>query len=174
MCDRCAMPSPSLPAVSLRTAHCLPAGKVLLWVPSYLIYIILWSIRRVICGVEANFLLALRDGRSLEPRSVAVDVVGPRPSGALHDLAARTRCHRGTKPFCGGTQGEEAAEEGERQGGADDHHHRDHTVPRQEAEQQGAECGDRHLHKPQEPRGGTGDPRMDAEPSGDTRRLAHA
>src|SRR5438132_6968346 len=120
MCDRCARHFASLPAVSLRAAHCLPAGRVLIWVRSYLIYIILWSIRRAVCGVEANFLPALREGdTSLQLRAVGVDVVEPRPSGALHDLAARTRRDGGTQPFCGGTQREEAAEEGERQGGAD-------------------------------------------------------
>src|SRR2546430_17664816 len=86
MCGRCVMPSPGLPATSLRTASCFPAGRVLLWVSGYLIYIILWSIRRALwlirralCGVELNFLPALREaaGRwSREPRAVAVHMVG--------------------------------------------------------------------------------------------------
>ena len=83
MRDRCVLP-PKSPAVSLRTAHCLPAGRMLLSVSSYLIYVTLWPIRQVICGVASNFLPALREARadrSFEPRAVAVDVVGA--AGAL-------------------------------------------------------------------------------------------
>src|SRR6266404_5048788 len=79
MCDRCVMPSAGLPAVSLRTANCLPVGRVRLWVVSYLIYVTLWSIRRAIFGPKSNFLPALRETRgrrSLEPRAVTVDMVG--------------------------------------------------------------------------------------------------
>ena len=78
MRDRCVLP-PKSPAVSLRTAHCLPAGRLLLWVSSSLIYITLWTIRQAICGVASNFLPALREARadrSFQPRTGAVDVVG--------------------------------------------------------------------------------------------------
>src|ERR1700757_11932 len=97
--------------------HWLPAGRALLWVASYLIYFILWSIRRAICGAEANFLPALREGdQLLQPRAVAVDVVRlrrlPRPSGALHDLAARTRDYGGAPPLFRGAPREEGPEEG--------------------------------------------------------------
>src|SRR5437660_1750795 len=76
MCDQCVMRSLDLPAASLRMANWLPAGRVLLWVTSCLIYITLWSIRRVVFGPKSNFLPAFREGRSLQPRAVAVDVVG--------------------------------------------------------------------------------------------------
>src|SRR5437667_4304223 len=79
MCDWCVMLTPGLPAASLRTANCLPADRLLLWVSIYLIHITLWSIRQELCRVELNFLPALREAGgwwSLEPRAVAVDVVG--------------------------------------------------------------------------------------------------
>src|SRR5437660_1386646 len=81
MCDRCIMPSAGLPAASLRTANCLPAGRVLRWAASYLIYITLWSIRGAVFGPKSKFLPALREGDNrglLEPRAVAVDVVERR------------------------------------------------------------------------------------------------
>src|SRR6267143_4862529 len=108
MCDRCVMPSPNLPAPSLRSAYCLPAGRVLLWVASYLIYITLWSIRRAICGIGSNFLPALREagGRwSLEPRAVAVDMVGG--AGEARAVAADDRHQRLVEAAAVGVGGSE-------------------------------------------------------------------
>ena len=89
MCDRCVMPSAGLPAASLRTANCLPADRVPRWAASYLIYITLWLIRQAVFGPKSNFLPALREagGRwSVEPRAVAVDMVGR--SGEARAVAA--------------------------------------------------------------------------------------
>src|ERR1700730_14481205 len=79
MYNRRFMPSPRLPAPSLKAAYRLPAGRVLLLLSNYLICIVLRPIRGVVCGVESNFLPALREagGRwSLEPGTIAVDMVG--------------------------------------------------------------------------------------------------
>src|SRR6202022_3400134 len=92
MCDRCVMPSPGLPASSLSTANCLPAGRVLRWAASYLIYITLSSIRRAVFRPKSHFLPALRETRgrgSLEPRAIAVDVVGH--AGEARAVAADDR-----------------------------------------------------------------------------------
>src|SRR6266851_2120489 len=92
MCDRCVMPSPGLPAPSLRTAYCLPAGDALRWVSNCLIYIILWSIRRAVLGAKSNFLPALREARadrSFEPRPIAVNVV--RGASEARAVAADSR-----------------------------------------------------------------------------------
>src|SRR5208282_6046796 len=65
------------------------------WGSNYLICIILWSIARVIFGVKSNFLPALREvtgRRSLEPRAVAVDVVGG--AGEARAVAAYHRLER--------------------------------------------------------------------------------
>ena len=51
-----------LPASSLRSVIRLPAGRVLLPAPNYLICFILWSIGRAIFGVVSNFLPVLREG----------------------------------------------------------------------------------------------------------------
>src|ERR1700730_16729953 len=76
-CDRCVMPSPSLPAASLRTTNCLPAGRMLLWVTICLIYITLWSIRRAILRRRIEFSPCSQGGEgALEPRAVAVNMVG--------------------------------------------------------------------------------------------------
>src|SRR5690348_1815533 len=74
MCNRRFMPSPRFPVPSLRSAYCLPAGRVLLSVSNYLIYFVLRPIRGVVRGVKSNFLPALREAtgrQSLEPHAVA-------------------------------------------------------------------------------------------------------
>src|SRR6266404_5594774 len=109
MCDRCIMPSAGLPAVSLRTANCLPARRVRLWVVSYLICIILWSIRRAIFGPKSNFLPALREATarpSLEPRTVAVDMVGG--AGEARAVAADDRDEGLVEALVVGVGGSEA------------------------------------------------------------------
>src|SRR6266446_7408918 len=81
MCNRRFMPSPRLPAPSLRSAYCLPAGRVLLWASNYLICIVLRPIQGVVRGVKSKVLPALREAtgrRSLEPRAEAVDVAERR------------------------------------------------------------------------------------------------
>src|SRR5215472_15480355 len=57
------MPSPSLPARSLRTAHCFPAGQALSWTTNLLICIVLWSIRGAGFGAESRFVPATRERR---------------------------------------------------------------------------------------------------------------
>jgi hypothetical protein len=58
------MPTKSLPAASLRTTDRLPAARIRLLRYNYLIYMVLWQIRRLLFGVESCFLPALREGRS--------------------------------------------------------------------------------------------------------------
>src|SRR5882724_5698080 len=109
MCDRCIMPSAGLPAPSLSTANCLPAGRVLPWAASYLIYFILSSIRRAVFGPKSNFLPALREAggrRSLEPRAVAVDMVGG--AGKAWAMAADDRHQRLVEAAVVGVGGSEA------------------------------------------------------------------
>src|SRR5437016_495399 len=60
---RCEMPTQCLPAVSLRTAHLLPAGRVLVRLSNYLIYKVLWPIWRAFSGVESIFLPESREAR---------------------------------------------------------------------------------------------------------------
>jgi hypothetical protein len=55
------MPTQSLPAASLRTADRLPAARVLVQVASYLIYKVLWPLRKASSGAESSFLPALRE-----------------------------------------------------------------------------------------------------------------
>src|ERR1700730_1352848 len=55
------MSTQSLPAASLRTGNRLPAGRVLLWVSKYMIWIDLSSICWPICGAVSIFLPALRE-----------------------------------------------------------------------------------------------------------------
>ena len=55
------MPTQSLPAASLRTAGRLPAARVLVRVASYLIYKVLWALRKASSGAESSFLPALRE-----------------------------------------------------------------------------------------------------------------
>src|SRR5882724_7947712 len=55
------MPTQSLPAASLRTAICLPAGRVLTRARNPLIYRVLWPIWRAISVAESIFLPALRE-----------------------------------------------------------------------------------------------------------------
>src|ERR1700738_2702764 len=106
-CDRCVMPSPSLPAASLRTANCLPAGRVLLWITSCLIYITLWSIRRAILRHRIEFSPCSQGGEgSLEPRAVAVNVVGG--AGEARAMAADDRFEGVVKPPVVGVGGSEA------------------------------------------------------------------
>ena len=59
---RCVMPTQSLPAASLRTAICLPAGRMLIRALNPLIYMVLWAIWRAFSVVESIFLPALREG----------------------------------------------------------------------------------------------------------------
>src|SRR3984893_5332903 len=109
MCDRCVMPSPGLPAPSLSTANCLPAGRVLPWAASYLIPITLSSIRRAVFEPKSNFLPALRETRgrgSLEPRAVAVNVV--RGAGEARAVAADDRDEGLVEPPAVGVGGREA------------------------------------------------------------------
>src|SRR6266478_398265 len=73
------MPVKVLPAASLRTANRLPAGRVMRLVSNSLVCLILSSIGLAIFGREAKFLPALREAagpRSLQPRTVTMDVVG--------------------------------------------------------------------------------------------------
>ena len=60
------MPTKSLPAASLRTADRLPAARVLVQVSIYLIYKVLWPMRKASSGAESSFLPALREGRSAD------------------------------------------------------------------------------------------------------------
>src|SRR6266481_7811455 len=55
------MPTQSLPAASLRTADRLPAARVLVQVSIYLIYKVLWPMRKASSGAESSFLPALRE-----------------------------------------------------------------------------------------------------------------
>ena len=64
------MPTQSLPAASLRTEGRLPAARVLVRVASYLIYKVLWPLRKASSGAESNFLPALREVRGGGSRSV--------------------------------------------------------------------------------------------------------
>src|SRR6266478_6639768 len=100
------MSSLGLPAASLRTANCLPAGRVLCLAASYLIYITLWSIRRAVFGPKSNFLPALRDGdKSLQPRAVAVNMVGH--AGEAWAVAADDRNESLVEPPAVGVGGSE-------------------------------------------------------------------
>src|SRR5438132_5480146 len=86
------MLSSSLPAPSLSITNPLPAGRVPRWVYIRLIYIILSSIAWAIFGANSNFLPVLREAsgrRSLEPRTVAMDVVGR--AGETRAVAADDR-----------------------------------------------------------------------------------
>src|SRR6266851_8209634 len=60
------MPTKSLPAASLRTTDRLPAARIRLLGSNYLIFMVLWPIRRLLFGVESYFLPALREGRSAD------------------------------------------------------------------------------------------------------------
>ena len=71
------MSTQSLPAISLRTGHHLPAAQLSLWVVNYLIHRVLWPIRSAIFGVGSRRLPALREAPAqLMPRSLAA--VPPR------------------------------------------------------------------------------------------------
>ncbi len=71
------MSTQSLPTISLRTGHHLPAAQLLLWVVNYLIHMVLWPIRSAIFGVGSRRLPALREAPAqLMPRSLAA--VPPR------------------------------------------------------------------------------------------------
>ena len=63
------MPTQSLPAASLRTADRLPAARVLVQVAIYLIYKVLWPLRKASPGAESSFLPALREVRGGGSRS---------------------------------------------------------------------------------------------------------
>src|SRR3984893_11808608 len=63
------MPTQSLPALSLRTAKCLPAGRLLIRARNPLIYRVLWAIWRAISVVASSFLPALRETRGGGGRS---------------------------------------------------------------------------------------------------------
>src|ERR1700730_15636651 len=107
MRDRCVMSSPGLPAASLRTANYLPAGRVLLWVTTCLIYITLWSIRRAILRRRIEFSPSSQGGEgSLEPRAVAVNVVGG--AGEARAMAADHRFEGVVKPPVVSVGGSEA------------------------------------------------------------------
>jgi hypothetical protein len=58
---RCVMPTQTLPAASLRTAICLPAGRMLIRARNPLIYRVLWAIWRTISVVESIFLPESRE-----------------------------------------------------------------------------------------------------------------
>src|SRR4029077_10439972 len=87
------MPTQILPAASLRSAQRLPAGRTLFWAPNYLICMALWSIRRAIFRVAANFLPALREGRgrSLSPLARGEGLRGLFGRGDGRFLAAEAR-----------------------------------------------------------------------------------
>src|SRR4029077_2838455 len=71
------MPTQSLPAPSLRTAICLPAGRMLTRASNPLIYRILCAIWRAISVAGSIFLPALR-----EARGSGVGLAGRRRAGA--------------------------------------------------------------------------------------------
>src|SRR5216683_4285954 len=101
--DQCEMPTPRLPAASLRPQIRLPARRVLPRASNYLICHALSSIRVAILRAESNFLPALReagvaDAGSVDPseRRVAhADLPGAlrRGSGAGRAVAAPGRAH---------------------------------------------------------------------------------
>ncbi len=74
-----------------------------------------------------------------------------------------------SKPDC-----EKTADERERQGADDDHHHPQGRLPRQLADEQGAERSDPHLRCAEEAGRRPGDLGVDAECRGQPRRLAEA
>src|SRR6266404_7823004 len=59
--ERREMSTQSLPAASLRTGNLLPAGRMLLWVPKYLIWTALSSICSLIRRDKSISLPALRE-----------------------------------------------------------------------------------------------------------------
>src|SRR6266851_6480397 len=63
------MPTQSLPAASLRTANCLPVGRMLIQAGNPLSYRVLWAIWRAISVVESIFLRALREAPGGSRRS---------------------------------------------------------------------------------------------------------
>src|SRR6266481_10187263 len=80
------MPTQSLPAASLRTADRLPAARVLVRVASYLIYKVLWPLRKASADAESSFLPALREVRGGGSRSAGQTL------GAGGDLRGTNLC----------------------------------------------------------------------------------
>src|SRR5215468_8876963 len=76
------MPTPSLPAASLRPQIHFPARGVLLSASNYLIYLVLWSIGVAILRAQSIFLPALREGERSADREV------PGDDAVLEDAAA--------------------------------------------------------------------------------------
>src|SRR6266851_9315268 len=75
----CTMPAISLPAASLSAACRLPARRVRRSASMYLIYLVLWSIRRGILRAESIFLPALREWTCRRRRD-GVSTRGVRPT----------------------------------------------------------------------------------------------
>jgi hypothetical protein len=80
------MPTQSLPAASLRTEGRLPAARVLVRVASYLIYKVLWALKKATSGAESSFLPALREVRGGGSRSAGQTL------GAGGDLRGTNLC----------------------------------------------------------------------------------
>src|SRR6516164_2822422 len=66
---RCAVPTQTLPAASLRPAKRLPASRVMIRMANYLIYRVFWPIRQAFFGAESSFLPALREAPGAGARS---------------------------------------------------------------------------------------------------------
>src|SRR5216683_2386257 len=79
--DPCEMPSPSLPAASLRPHIRLPARRVLPRTANYLIRLVLSSIRAAILRAESNFLPALRERAAADAGSVDRERMSGRGRG---------------------------------------------------------------------------------------------
>src|SRR6266851_6347434 len=99
------MPSPNSPAASLKTTNSLPAR----W--SQMVYnSMIYKGLGKLLGAKSNFLPALREvtsaNRSLQPRAVAVDVVGG--AGEARAVAADDRDERLVEPPAVGVGGREA------------------------------------------------------------------
>src|SRR5258708_31687213 len=72
--DRCQMPTPSLPALSLRRRIRLPARRARLSAANDLICLGLWSICGALLRARSHFLPALREGGPPAARSVDREV----------------------------------------------------------------------------------------------------
>src|SRR3984893_9693398 len=83
--DQCEMPTPSLPAASLRRRSRFPARRVVLRAANYLIDLALWSIRVAILRAESKVLPALRKGGPPAERSVDREL--PRDNAILEHAA---------------------------------------------------------------------------------------
>src|SRR6266404_3678814 len=90
---RCVMPTQCLPAASLRTAICLPAGRMLIRALNPLIYMVLWAIWRAFSVVESIFLPALREGPTGSTGSAgqALGAGGDVVEGQRHSHAGAVR-----------------------------------------------------------------------------------